>query len=143
MMMARLESPIAGLVCLSSDKTRRKIVLEPAPIKPIVALTDLHKLDIRVGMIVAVSEVANSDQLVEMRVDFGNHQRTVVVGMKRERANPREVEGRQALFIVNLEPRTVRGIVSEAMLFDIGYDDGITPRLACPEAEVPNGTRAG
>jgi tRNA-binding EMAP/Myf-like protein len=63
--------------------------------------------------------------------------------MKQERADPQEVEGRQALFVVNLEPRKMVGEVSEGMLFDIGYADGLTPVLAVPEKEVPNGTRAG
>jgi tRNA-binding EMAP/Myf-like protein len=59
-----------------------------------------------------------------------------------KRANPREVEGRQALFVVNLAPREMAGTVSEGMLFDIGYSDGITPVLAVPETHVPDGTRA-
>jgi tRNA-binding EMAP/Myf-like protein len=63
--------------------------------------------------------------------------------MKKERDDPREIEGRQALFVVNLAPRTMAGIVSEGMLFDIGYEDGITPVLAVPEKPVPDGVRAG
>jgi tRNA-binding protein len=90
-----------------------------------------------------VSDVANSEKLVALRVNFGDHVRTVLAGMKRERANPREIEGKQALFVVNLAPRKMAGMVSEGMLFDIGYFDGITPVLAVPEARVPDGTRAG
>ncbi len=63
--------------------------------------------------------------------------------MKQERANPKEIEGRQALFVVNLEPRKMRGMVSEGMLFDIGYADGVRPALASPEHPVPDGSRAG
>jgi tRNA-binding EMAP/Myf-like protein len=63
--------------------------------------------------------------------------------MKQERANPAEIAGRQALFVVNLEPRKIRGVVSEGMLFDIGFADGVRPVLAVPESAVPNGTRAG
>jgi len=44
---------------------------------------------------------------------------------------------------VNLEPRKMMGEVSEGMLFDIGYSDGLTPVLAVPEKEMPNGTRVG
>ena len=51
--------------------------------------------------------------------------------------------GRQALFVVNLEPRKMMGEVSEGMLFDLGYADGVTPGLAGPERPVPDGTRAG
>jgi len=80
---------------------------------------------------------------VALRVNFGDHWRTVLAGMKRERANPREVEGKQALFVVNLPPRKMAGVMSEAMLFDMGYADGITPVLAVPESRVPDGTRAG
>jgi len=53
--------------------------------------------------------------------------------MKRERANPREIDGKQALFVVNLPPRQMAGMVSEGMLFDIGHLDGITPVLAMPD----------
>ena len=61
-----------------------------------------------------------------------------------ERADPKaEIAGRQALFVVNLAPRKMAGQVSQAMLFDIGYADGITPVLALPEWAVPNGARAG
>jgi tRNA-binding EMAP/Myf-like protein len=63
--------------------------------------------------------------------------------MKHERANPTEVKGRQALFVVNLEPRRMAGRVSEGMLLDIGFADGIQPVLAVPERPVPDGVRAG
>jgi tRNA-binding protein len=112
-------------------------------IKPAITLEVLNQLDVRVGTIVSISEVPNSDKLMQLRVDFGDHTRTIVAGIKKERANPREVEGRQALFVVNLEPRKMRGVLSEGMLFDIGYADGIIPVLAVPERAVPNGTRAG
>lgn len=103
----------------------------------------LEQVDVRVGTIEAVDEVPGSDKLVQMRVRFGDHARTIVAGMRQERANPREIEGRQALFVVNLEPRKIRGVLSEGMLFDIGYADGVRPVLAVPEAPVPDGTRAG
>jgi len=115
----------------------------PAQVKPTISPELLNQIDIRVGTIEAVSDVANSEKLVALRVNFGDHVRTVLAGMKRERANPREIEGKQALFVVNLAPRRMAGMVSEGMLFDIGYFDGITPVLAVPETRVPDGTRAG
>lgn len=115
----------------------------PAPVKPIVSLELLNQLDIRVGTIEAVADVPGSDRLIALTVSFGDHRRTIVAGMKQEREDPREIEGRQALFVVNLEPRKMRGVLSEGMLFDLGYADGITPALAIPERPVPDGTRAG
>ena len=113
------------------------------PVKPTVTLDAVDELDIRVGAITGVTEVAGSDKLVKLSVDFGDHHRQVLVGMKHERDDPTEIEGRQALFVVNLEPKRMAGELSEGMLLDIGYPDGITPVLAVPERPVPNGTRAG
>ena len=115
----------------------------PAPVKPLVELPALDALDIRVGTIVAAADVPRSRKLVKLTVDFGGFSRQILAGLKSERADAREIEGRQALFVVNLAPREMAGEVSEGMLFDIGYADGVTPVLAVPERPVPNGTRAG
>jgi tRNA-binding protein len=117
--------------------------MQIAPIKPVVSLAVFQQLDIRVGTIVGVSDVPDSDKLMQLRVDFGDHQRIIVAGIKQERKDPSEIVGRQALFVINLESRKLRGVTSEGMLFDIGYEDGITPVLAVPENPVPNGSRAG
>ena len=115
----------------------------PAPVKAPVAFEDFEKLDIRVGTITRVSEVAGSRKLMKLAVDFGDHQRSILAGIRQERADPHEIEGRQALFVVNLPPRKMAGEVSEGMLFDIGYADGLEPCLAMPERPLPNGSRAG
>jgi tRNA-binding protein len=116
---------------------------KPAPIKPAISFADLDRLDIRVGTILSIEEVAGSDKLLKLTVDFGDHRRSILAGMKQERDHPQEIEGQQALFVVNLEPKKMMGEVSEGMLFDIGYADGVKPALAVPENKVPNGTRAG
>jgi tRNA-binding protein len=117
--------------------------MTPEPVKPAIPLEVLNQVDIRVGTIESVHDVAGADKLVALRVNFGDHVRTIVAGLKQERANPRELEGKQALFVVNLEPRKMRSVLSEGMLFDIGYADGMRPVLAVPEAPVPDGSRAG
>ena len=114
-----------------------------APIKPTISPDLLDKIDIRVGTIELVEDVEGSEKLVKLTVDFGDHKRRILVGMKQERENPKEIEGKQALFVVNLEPKKMMGQVSEGMLFDIGYADGIKPVLAVPENRVPSGARAG
>lgn len=114
-----------------------------APVKPNISFDILDKIDIRIGTIKLVEEVPKSNKLLRLTVDFGDHKRKILAGMKQERANFKEIEGRQALFVVNLEPRKMAGEISEGMLFDIGFADGITPVLAMPENPVPNGVRAG
>jgi tRNA-binding protein len=114
-----------------------------APIKPVISSSLLNQIDIRVGTIERVEDISNSDKLVRLIVDFGDHTRKIIVGLKKERQNPKEIEGMQALFVVNLEHKLLMGESSEGMLFDIGYEDGIRPVLAIPEHHVPNGSRAG
>jgi len=114
-----------------------------APVKDAISLGDLEKIDVRVGTIVSVTDVAGSDKLVRLKVNFGSFERTILAGMKQEREDPRSIEGKQALFVVNLPAKKMMGEASEGMLFDIGYADGITPVLAVPESVVPDGVRAG
>jgi len=115
----------------------------PAPVKNTVSQADVDKLDVRVGMIERVEDVPKSHNLLKLLVNFGDHTRQILVGMKGERANPEEVVGRQALFVVNLAPRKMAGELSEGLMFDIGYADGLLPVLAVPERYIPNGARAG
>ena len=115
----------------------------PIQVKPPISFAEFSRVDIRVGTILSVADVAGSDKLLKLTVDFGDHRRSILAGMKQERDDPREIEGKQALFVVNLAPKTMMNEVSEGMLFDIGYADGVHPALAIPEREVPNGTRAG
>ena len=117
--------------------------MKPAEIKPPTTIDALEKIDIRVGTIRAVDEVSDSNKLMKLTVDFGDHTRTILAGIKQERDDPTEIRGKQALFVVNLEPRRMAGELSEGMLLDIGYPDGVSPALAIPERAVPDGSRAG
>lgn len=124
---------------IPSGETAMKI----APIKPIIEYETFEKIDIRIGTIVQVEDIQDADKLVRLIVDVGDHKRTILAGIKQERKDPTALVGKQALFVVNLAPRTMMGEVSEGMLFDIGYADGLTPVLATPEKPVPPGARAG
>src|SRR6185295_12511336 len=103
------------------------MIINVAPVKPTIPVDLLEKIDIRVGTIKLVEDVKGSNKLVKLTVDFGDHDRTILVGMKQERADPKEIEGKQALFVINLEPKQIMGEVSQGMLLDIGYADGIKP----------------
>jgi len=117
--------------------------MKVASIKPDISYDLFDQIDIRVGTIERVEDVQGAEKLVRLIVDLGDHKRTILAGIKQERDNPSELEGKQALFVVNLPPRKMMGEISEGMLFDIGYTDGITPVLSVPEKAVPNGTRVG
>lgn len=114
------------------------------PIKDEVTYKDFAKLDLRVGTILSVEDVEGSNKLVELTVDFGDFTRHILCGMHEDRENPKEVEGLQAIFLVNLKPAKMAGKLSEGMIIDCGFEDGLRPaQLAVPYQSVPNGTRIG
>ena len=71
--------------------------MTPAQVKSQISPELLNQIDVRVGTILSVTDVANSEKLVALEVGFGDHRRTVLAGMNRERANPREIEGKHCL----------------------------------------------
>lgn len=117
--------------------------LPPIVFRPSAVPAASAPLDVRVGTIESAEPVAGSRKLAALRVNFGDHHRTIVAGIAKERGDLEPLVGRQALFVVNLPPKQMSGVTSEGMLFDLGYADGIKPALAVPEFPVPNGTRAG
>lgn len=117
--------------------------MKNVPVKPVINYKDFDKIDIRIGTIEKVEDIENSDKLVRLTVNFGEFNRNILVGLKKERENPKEIEGKQALFVVNLAPKEMMGEMSEGMLFDIGYSNNIVPVLAVPEKPIPNGSIAG
>ncbi len=117
--------------------------MKQIPVKPTIQFEDLEKLDVRIGTIEKVEDIEDSDKLVRLSVDFSESKRTILVGMKKERKDSTEIKGMQALFVVNLEQRKMMGELLEGMVYDMGYENGITPVLAQPKKPVPNGTCLG
>jgi tRNA-binding EMAP/Myf-like protein len=115
----------------------------PAPVKAELEPGAIEKVDVRTGTIRAAAPVSGADRLAVLTVDFGDRTRTIVAGIRTERPSLAALAGAQALFVVNLPPRTIRGQVSEGMLFDVGFADGLRPAFAQPEWPVPDGVRAG
>ncbi len=117
--------------------------MKSKPVKANIQFDDLSKVDIRVGTIESLENVKGSKKLVKLQVNFGDFNRQILVGMQGEREDPQEIVGKQALFVVNMAPKKMAGELSEGMLFDIGYENDLTPVLAQPEKPVPNGACAG
>lgn len=101
-------------------------------------LNDLQKLDIRIGTFISVEPVEGSEKLYKEIVDFGDEigERQILSGIQKH-FTPEELIGKQALFIVNLEPRTILGLESQGMLLAVDNEEG--PVLLSPEKKVLNG----
>jgi tRNA-binding protein len=125
------------------DPNAKAAAFTPSVQKLEVPVTVAEQVDLRIGTIVEITPVPDADRLMKLTVDFGSERRTVIAGIRKERSDPTVLVGRQALFYYNLPKKKIRGQLSEAMLCDVGYADGITPALLQPEWPVPNGTRAG
>lgn len=111
--------------------------------KPVIKYEDFSKMDIRIGTIQVVEPVPDTDKLLKCTVNFGTlGTRTIVSGIKEFR-NPESLVGLQVPYIVNLEPRVIKGVESQGMLLAMSFD-GATPgtgfALMHPDMEVPPGT---
>ncbi|MCB9245539.1 MAG: methionine--tRNA ligase [Flavobacteriales bacterium] len=111
---------------------------EEIQLKPAIAYDDFAKLDLRVGMITAATKVPKADKLLELKLDMGFEQRTVVSGIA-EHFNPDEVIGKQVIVVANLAPRKLRGIESQGMILMAEDKDGRL-EFASPLTVVGNGS---
>jgi len=101
---------------------------------------EFKKMDIRVGTIKEVEPVPDTDKLLKFQIDFGEELgvRQVVSGIHEYYPEYDSLVGRQLLYIVNLEPRTIRGVESNGMLLAVGEG---APTMLIPEKEVPAGSK--
>jgi len=104
-----------------------------------VTFDEFKKMDIRIGTILVVEEVADADKLLRLEVDFGLESRQIVSGIREYFDDVQSLVGRQFPFILNLEPRTIKGFESQGMLIAIGGGEQFIPLI--PETKVDPGTQ--
>ena len=113
---------------------------QPAPVQVECSIEDFDKLDIRVGTVVECERVKKADKLLCFKIDdgTGNH-RTIVSGIAQS-YRPEQLVGKQVLFIANLAPAKIRGIVSQGMILSALNSDGKLI-VAAPSAKTANGAQ--
>lgn len=86
-----------------------------------ITYDDFQRLDIRIGEVVSAERVPDTDKLLKCTVQFGEglEERTIVSGIA-EHISPEDIVGRKFPYLINLTPRTIRGIESEGMILAIG-----------------------
>ena len=112
------------------------------PIKESIVFDDFTKLDIRVGTVLECEKVPKADKLLRFLLDDGLNKRTILSGIAAFYPNPEELIGKQVCFIANLEPRKLRGILSEGMILSAENADG-SLSLIEPSKEVKPGSQIG
>jgi len=107
----------------------------PAPSE--IAYDDFQKLDLRVAKVTAAERVPKADKLLKLTLDVGGDQRTVVSGIAPAYA-PEQMVGKTVIYLANLAPRKIRGVLSQGMILAAGGDEVLA--LSGLDRDVPPGT---
>jgi len=143
------EEIAAELALLQANAAAKKTTMEntaaeteatgPNPLKPEIVFDDFAKIDLRVGTIIEAKKVEKADKLLELLVDLGFEQRTILSGIAMH-FNPEDIIGKQVTIVANLAPRKMRGVESKGMilmaedaagkLYFVNPTEGIAPGSA-------------
>jgi len=125
---------------LDTKKANEAEAYRAKPVKENIQFDTFEKLDIRVGTVLECEKVPKADKLLRFLLDDGLEKRTILSGIAAYYPNPQELVGRQVCFIANLEPRKLRGILSEGMILSAENSDGRLA-LVSPTKEVLPGSQ--
>lgn len=134
---ATIEQQVQKL--LDTKKANEAEAYRAKPVKEHIQFDIFEKLDIRVGTVLECEKVPKADKLLRFLLDDGLEKRTILSGIAAHYPDPQELVGRQVCFIANLEPRKLRGILSEGMILSAENSDG-TLALVSPTKEVLPGS---
>ena len=107
-----------------------------------ISIDEFSKIEVKVGTVQSAERVPETDKLLRLVVDFAEETgpRQIISGINAYVNEPEDLVGRQLAFVTNLEPRTIRGLESNGMLFAVGAND--TFAFLTPDRPVPPGTTA-
>ncbi len=120
------------------EKMKETLIEKPVAIKPIIQFEDFEKLDLRIGKIIKAEPHPNADKLYILQVDFGDHKRQIVAGIK-QHYKIEELINKKITVIVNLQPTILRGVESQGMLLAAVDKDKVI--LITPEKDIHQGSR--
>jgi methionyl-tRNA synthetase len=100
-----------------------------------ITIDDFHKVEITIGEILSAESIEGSDKLLKLRVNFGDHERQVLSGIKAYFPEPQVLVGKRVPFVTNLAPRMMMGLESQAMILAAG--GGETPFSLFETTAVP------
>jgi methionyl-tRNA synthetase len=100
-------------------------------------MEEFAKIDLRSAKVLAAEGVPKTDKLLKLVLDVGGEERTVVSGIAGA-YRPEELLGRTVLYLANLKPAKIRGVVSQGMIMAAGSDP---LSLAVFDRDVPPGTK--
>ena len=123
---------------LASKKANELAAIEPEESKQNINFDQFSAMDIRIGTILSAEKVAKTKKLLKLQVDTGIDQRIIVSGIA-EHFEPEQIIGKQVSVLINLEPREIKGILSQGMILMAENSDGNLSFVA-PGLIFPNGS---
>ena len=106
-----------------------------------ITIDQFKAIDARIGKVLVAEAVPDSDKLIRFELDFGEEKpRQILSAIREWYTDPSALVGKMMLFVINLEPRTIRGLESQGMLMAVDGKDG-TPIFLIPEQEVTSGAK--
>jgi methionyl-tRNA synthetase len=133
---AEIEAQIQRL--MDSKKSNEQASMKVEEAKPNVSFEQFSSMDIRIGTILEAEKVAKTKKLLKLKIDTGIDQRTIVSGIA-EYFEPEQIIGKQVSVLINLEPREIKGILSQGMILMAENPDG-TLNFVAPESVFVNGS---
>jgi len=103
-----------------------------------ITYTDFQKLEIRIGTIESANRIAGADRLLKLIIDFADEKRQILAGIAEFYPEIESLVGKQVPVLVNLEPRTMRGLESQGMILTADVDGAAV--LLHPDKEIPAGS---
>lgn len=104
-----------------------------------ITYDDFKKIEIKIGKVINAEKVPETDKLLKLEVDFGEGENRTIVSGIAHAILPEDIIGKEAPFVTNLEPRTIRGIESNGMIM-VAIDESDNPVLLNPSREVEPGS---
>jgi methionyl-tRNA synthetase len=123
---------------MDSKKANEQAAMKSEEAKPNVSFDQFSSMDIRIGTILEAEKVAKTKKLLKLKIDTGLDQRTIVSGIA-EYYEPEQIIGKQVSVLINLEPREIKGILSQGMILMAESSDGNLSFVA-PANVFPNGS---
>jgi methionyl-tRNA synthetase len=107
-----------------------------------ISIDEFSKIEVQVGTVLSAERVPDTDKLLRLTVEFGEEDgpRQIVSGINMYVNEPEDLVGQQLAFVTNLEPRVIKGLESNGMLFAVG--NGETFAFLSADRPVPPGTSA-
>ena len=103
-----------------------------------ITIDDFKRLEIKIGKVISVEKVPDTDKLLKFIFDLGTEQRQILAGIAESYPDPSILVGKEMPLLVNLEPKMLRGFESQGMM--LAADDNGRPVILHPEKEIPPGS---